>query len=312
MLIDDIHRFVRENGRNPTKRDMNNKNGYISQNAYYSYFGSWDVALQAAGLRLNRGYTNKEFLINELKRFYEIYGKSPTSDDMGKHGGFPSMRGYRDYFNSWNDALEAAGLNLNMTNEKRTGLETCCVCGDYKKENQRWITKGLPKGQVMCTRCYKKYNSLYMNGSLSVNSDLGFALVSEKVVAKTLGLNEKQECNISVKFTYKYDLYDNDKYYDINVKASHLLKHNAWVFTFKNKYTPSTYILVGFDENRKNILHVWITDPLDDLTYDKVTISITNSERGLKRAKPWEVDAKPYNDSYHSTSLDNCKYLSRD
>ena len=65
---------------------------------------------------------------------------------------------------------------------------------------------------------------------------------------------------------------------------------------------------MGFDENRKNILRVWITDSLDDLTYDvknekpKKSIGITNTEKNLKKAKPWEVDAKPYDDMLHQMS----------
>ena len=157
-----------------------------------------------------------------------------------------------------------------------------------------------------------------MTGNLDKNSEVGFAFISQRVVANVLKLTLKNDCNCSIGFNAPYDLYDKDKYFYINVKVSKLHDNYYWKFGLKQKVVPDTYIMLGFDENRKNILHIWITDPLDDLTYDEIKerpkgdIGITNTYYGLEKAEPWEVDTKPYNDVLHSMSLDNCSVLKSD
>ena len=54
FLISELHRFVKENGRIPTKLNMQKKFRYPSMSAYYTHFGSWNNALKEAGLELNQ------------------------------------------------------------------------------------------------------------------------------------------------------------------------------------------------------------------------------------------------------------------
>lgn len=251
----------------------------------------------------------KEFLIFELQRFHEKNGVVPKFRDMTLKNGYPSGEAYRRHFKIFNNALEIAGFEINQTCEKRTGLETCRECNNYLKENEYWITKGLPVGQVMCLGCYDKSKSAYKKGNLDKNSNTGKGTISEQIVKNVLGLENKYDCNFACGFGYKIDLFDKEKYKFINVKSGHLQKDNAWHFDLIQKEMPDTYIMLGYDENRKNILRVWITDPLDDLVYDekngrqKTGIGITNDVfTGLNRAKPWEVDAKPYDDMLHQMS----------
>ena len=174
--------------------------------------------------------------------------------------------------------------------------------------NQNWYTKGLLKGQVMCYKCYR--NTDHMNGELDVNSGTGFGFLTQRIVAKTLDLKLENDCNCSVNFGHPFDLFDKNKYGKIDVKGSHLYKGNIWHFTIVHNNIVDTYILVGFDKNKKNILRVWITKPTDILIHKKTCIGITNSTRsGLKRAKPWEVDPTPYNNAFHAMSIENCSVL---
>ena len=268
-----------------------------------------------------RKYTKKE-LIDDFHRFVRENGRNPIQSEMSPKYGYPSSGSYAYYFGSFNNALNIANLPLNRTHDKGTGFETCCICGNYKKENQQWHTKGLLKGQVMCANCYLKSKSDYINGSLDPDSEVGKGFISQRVVAKTLGLELKDDCNCTYGFNHSVDLYHKDKYKYINVKDSALCYHQkqspTWHFTITQKVTPDTYILVGFDEDRKNILHVWITDAVDDLVFNEKKgrslkfKTISNIYESLKRAKPWEVDAKPYNNVLHSMSLDNCSVLRKD
>lgn len=257
---------------------------------------------------------NKKFLIFELQRFVLENGRNPRAIDMQGGFGYPSRSVYISHFGTWNNALLAAGLKINQRHDCwQDGTETCDNCGQLNKINRYWTYYN---EQRLCDLCYSNLNN-YKNGNLDPESTVGFAFISQRVVAKTLGLDLKHDCNCSIGFNASYDLY-NKNYKYINVKSAILYKDNIWHFDFGNKYIPDNYIMLGFSDDKSDILHVWITEPEDDLTFDdknfkfKSSISITNSYKGLNRVESWEVDVEPYNDTYHSMSLDNCKVLRSD
>ena len=253
-----------------------------------------------------------DFLISELHRFYEENDRVPTQLDLQGRFGYPSHCAYQNHFGSHNNALKAANLPLNQYQDHwQDGTETCCKCGRSREQTIQWYTKGLPKGQVICRSCYSKPD--YKSGKLDKDTTVGKATISEQIVKNVLNLEEKHNCNFTCGFGYKVDLYHKDRYKYINVKDSKLyyvIEHNPyWYFNLTQKVTPDTYVMLGYDEDRKNILKVWITDAIDDLVYDEKTeklkrsLSITNDIfSGLKKAKPWKVDPKPYNDMLHKMS----------
>ena len=257
----------------------------------------------------------KEFLISELHRFELENNRNPRATDMQSKLGYPSCGIYQNQFRTWNNALLAAGLNINKMSDRLNGDETCDNCGELKLDNQSWCYKNKRR---LCFSCYQKSKQDYKNGNLDPESKVGFGFIGQRVVAKVLGLELKYDCNCSEGFGSEYDLYDKDGYEYINVKVSTLGNDTGWHFDFGNKYTPDTYIMLGFSADKSDIEHVWITEPEDDLTFDeknfklKKGITIKNSKRGLRRAAPWEVDCEPYNNAYHSMSLDSCKVLRKD
>ncbi len=251
----------------------------------------------------------KEFLVSELHRFVNENKRIPTIRYINIVEGYPSASTYQDHFGSWNKALEAARLKINNTHEKRTKNKKCCICGCNSKQKLQWHTKGLPKDKVMCNNCYHDVD--YKNSNLDKNSATGKGFISQRIVANVLNLSLENDCNCSIGFNAPYDLYDKEKYGKIDVKSSKLNKNSFWVFTFNIKKTPDTYILVGFDEDRKNILRVWICKPTDDLVYDKNSVLIKNIYKLLLQIKRFEVDCKPYDNALHSMSLDNCSVLRR-
>ena len=256
----------------------------------------------------------KKFLISELQRFVSENSRNPRAIDMQSKFGYPGYDSYIRLFGSWNKALIEARLEVNQVRYKLDGTETCDNCGKNKPENQHWNYKN---EQRLCYTCYQTLNN-HKNGKLDPNSEVGFAFMSQRVVAETLGLDLKYDCNCSIGFNAPYDLYD-EKLGSINVKTRVLKYNKYWNFGLSNKYIPDIYIMLGFSSDKSDILHVWITEPEDDLTFDnkkfkyKQSISITNDiNSGLKRAAPWEVDVEPYNDAYHNMSLENCKVLRSD
>lgn len=256
-------------------------------------------------------YTDEE-LISELHRFYDENDKVPTQLDMTTKNGYPSYGTYVGHFGTFNNVLRLVGFEVNTTHEKRIGLETCCKCNNYLKQNQHYYTKGLLEGEVMCHSCYGKSMSDYKNGKLNKESTIGKATISEQVIKNVLNLEERHDCNFACGFKHPVDLYHKEKYKYINVKDSKLhcsiTQSSHWKFNLSQKVIPDTYIMVGFDEDRKNISHVWITDAIDDLTYNEKkgrplsSKTITNVYESLTKARAWEVDSKPYNDMLHLMS----------
>ena len=55
----------------------------------------------------------KEYLINELKRFYDTHGRIPKSRELSNKNGYPNWISYRSYFGSLRNALKEAGLSLD-------------------------------------------------------------------------------------------------------------------------------------------------------------------------------------------------------
>lgn len=256
-------------------------------------------------------YTD-EFLISELHRFVRENSRVPKMYDLVVKKGYPSYQAYRDHFGSFNSGLETANLEINQTNKKRNGTETCCICKNYLKLGEDWLTKGLLKGEVICMNCYQKSKRDYMNGNLDKNSAVGVAFISQRVVANVLGLELKYDCNCVEGFKHSFDLYDRSRYNYINVKDSKLHytieRSPAWHFGLTQKIIPDTYIMLGYDKNRKNVLRVWITDAIDDFVFNEkkgktlTSKTITNVYESLDKAKPWEVDPKPYDDMLHQMS----------
>lgn len=180
---------------------------------------------------------------------------------------------------------------------------------DYESINEFFLKRDiqLNKGKQR----YKKNKNIpdYKRGVLDLFTTVGFGFLAQRIVAKTLELELKDDCNCELGFGAPYDLYDKLEYDKINVKASTLNNDNTWNFSFRNKFIPDTYINVGFSLNKKDILHVWIINHNSDIINDKTNICITNSYKNLKKYEQYEVDVRPYNYVYHNMSLENCKVL---
>ena len=114
FLISELHRFVDESNRVPFSHDMYSSNGYPSLSTFINIFGSWNKALKDAELQVNIHHDkDPEFLINELYRYIDEFGRIPYRSDMIISNGYPSGGLYESVFGSWNNALKEANLNLN-------------------------------------------------------------------------------------------------------------------------------------------------------------------------------------------------------
>ena len=101
-LLARLREFYQRHGRSPTIRD------FPGGSTIEKRFGSWNAALQMAGLPINKqGRFSNEELLDKLRLFHQQHGRPPTLQE------FPSGSTIEQRFGSWNSALEAAGLPVN-------------------------------------------------------------------------------------------------------------------------------------------------------------------------------------------------------
>lgn len=109
-LLAEIHRLAEIKGEPPTIADLRDR-GEHAPTTYYDRFGSWQAALQAAGYRSRDPQSKipKDELIDELHQLAVDLDDPPSAVDMNEQGEYWAST-YQDRFGSWNEAIEAAGL----------------------------------------------------------------------------------------------------------------------------------------------------------------------------------------------------------
>lgn len=137
---------------------MMDQEGEYSHRPYADRFGSWNEALSEAGLTRNTD-RKRETLIEELQRLANEVERTPSVQDMEKHGKF-SPPAYTSRFGSWNSAKKAAGLDTRPA-KPPSGKDSkiyskveveCTYCG---KLFERQPAKVERTGNQFCSRdCY--------------------------------------------------------------------------------------------------------------------------------------------------------------
>lgn len=126
-LVADVRRVAEERGRPPTVAEIR-EDGAYAVTTYLDRFGSWNCALEAAGLeprRSRRDAIPTRELVRELRRMALRLGRRPRRADMDDWGPYAGMT-YYNRFGSWDEALDAAGMH---TEDGRTFVEgRCDVC----------------------------------------------------------------------------------------------------------------------------------------------------------------------------------------
>jgi len=111
FLLSEVVRFYETNNKLPAQRDMCNRLGYPSWKYYLIEFGKWKNVIKESGIVVEEKYTD-EYLLNELQRFHKEFGKAPTTKELAKVRGYPSVGMYYKRFTTWEEALNKAGLEL--------------------------------------------------------------------------------------------------------------------------------------------------------------------------------------------------------
>lgn len=125
-LLNRLQDFASEFGRPPSQNEMNDSGPHPAR-TYADRFGSWNEALETAGLQTGtnepngRPPTPEEDLLADLKSVAEIVGEVPSERIYKNHGKY-AVKTYCKRFGGWNSALRVAGLepNVEMNLSKET------------------------------------------------------------------------------------------------------------------------------------------------------------------------------------------------
>lgn len=113
-LLTELHKLAADLGRTPTMKEMQINEDTPSATVYKGHFGSWNEALQEAGLEsVKRDHYTDEELLDALREVATVLDKTPTMNEMQEYNGFPSTTVYQNRFGSWNAAVRKAGLEPN-------------------------------------------------------------------------------------------------------------------------------------------------------------------------------------------------------
>jgi len=205
----------------------------------------------------------------------------------------------------------------------------CCICGSSEtyiyKGTPDWAKhkndKGIWDGEWLCGRCdgkerQKKPDSQNMirkgvanirTGNLRIDSETGKSLIDQAVVVKVLG---GKDVNIEMdKFDHFIDI-RHEKYGSVDAKGATLKSYKyidtrgdtiiyyKWILSTRRKVDCNTYICLGYDSERKNIIMVWII-PNEGWICNLSNIDIYKTFRPSKYDQ-FKVDPKSYNDAYKS------------
>jgi hypothetical protein len=192
----------------------------------------------------------------------------------------------------------------------------CSRCGEkstasyykaYDKDNN-WDKKSW-----LCNKCNADmYNNNVVkpmrpcrNKGISKESTTGKGIIGEAIVSKVLGI---EMCSKKVNnFNYKFDLFQSDKYGNIQVKIAGPY-FNQWKYDLRHgsPCNCDTVILLCMDEKWENVARVYII-PSENIETLELSIYL-----GTQRVSKWDefqVDKKPYNYAYHNLRIENCTML---
>lgn len=112
-LLSEITRLADDLDSTPSIYEMN-EYGRYGYRAYRNEFGSWNNAVNEAGLDTNANYNiSKKKLKNEIQSLADQLNRAPTEREMDKYGKFSGGAYYRQ-FGSWNEAITESGLDPNQ------------------------------------------------------------------------------------------------------------------------------------------------------------------------------------------------------
>lgn len=123
-LLDDLKRVALKLGKNSLTKTEYNIPGKYGSSTILRRFGSWNNALQKAGLviTLNLNISDIE-LFENIEEVWIALGRQPKYDEVKKPLSKYSSSTYENRFGTWRKALEAFVEFINTDNDKNQEAE---------------------------------------------------------------------------------------------------------------------------------------------------------------------------------------------
>jgi len=124
QLLQALCDLAAELSRPPTARELAARRDLPTSPTYLSRFGSWNAALEAAGLKPNRrsNYTD-ERLIEILRDLADELGRLPTCREMRARRDLPDPTTYIRRFGNWRNALARLGTETRTDSAHHTDAD---------------------------------------------------------------------------------------------------------------------------------------------------------------------------------------------
>jgi len=192
-LIEAIRAVADEVGEKPTLNEFR-EHGSVSASTIYRHFGSWQDALESAGYEPREpdsAVTNEE-LLSELDRLADELDDRPTATDMNDRGAYWAST-YRRAFGSWNNALEAAGIDSSPSQDRQPVSDEALL-----EELQRVgdLVDGTPNARAMeehgehspntYVRRFGSWNDAVTKAGFEPNTEVGTETVSTEALIDDL------------------------------------------------------------------------------------------------------------------------------
>ena len=116
-LIEQCKTLAEELGRTPTEEEFDSNSKTASSSTAINHFGSWNKFLKDAGLKPNQEMltrASRELVIAQVKMLADELERTPTCDEFVYDSRTVSYHTIRRRFGSWNNLLEASGLEKNL------------------------------------------------------------------------------------------------------------------------------------------------------------------------------------------------------
>lgn len=131
-LMESLKEFALKLGHTPTQKEMRQEGPHASS-TYVTRFGTWNEAVQEAGLEPNIQHSklSDEDLLNELKRVTEIFGKIPTQGQFEEESDI-SISTYYNHFDAWEVAIKRCDFEDDYDTPSEFEISTTDLLDEIK------------------------------------------------------------------------------------------------------------------------------------------------------------------------------------
>ena len=119
QILDELRAAADRLGRSPTMREFaQDPEARLHPQTVIEHFGTWNAAKRAAGL-VPRRFLTREELLSQLRALGDELGRVPKASDLtARRRSVPSTSLYAHTFGSFSNALQAAGFDFPVGEER--------------------------------------------------------------------------------------------------------------------------------------------------------------------------------------------------